>query len=44
MSIEQGQEYEEPGATAEDDVDGAVEVTIEGTVGDEPGDLSLIHI
>ena len=32
MTVEQGQAYEEPGATAEDDVDGAVEVIIEGEV------------
>lgn len=43
MSIEQGQEYEEPGATAEDDVDGVVDVTIEGSVDDEPGDYVISY-
>lgn len=43
MSIEQGHAYEEPGATAEDDVDGAVEVVIEGTVGDEPADYVISY-
>jgi len=43
MTIEQGETYEEPGATAEDDVDGAVEVVIEGTVKDLPGDYVISY-
>lgn len=43
MTIEQGQAYEEPGATAEDDVDGAVEVMIEGEVEDLPGDYIISY-
>ena len=43
MTIEQGQAYEEPGATAEDDVDGAVDVIIEGEVEDIPGDYEISY-
>ena len=38
MEIAEGEPYVEPGATAEDDVDGAVDVLIEGIVGSQPGD------
>ena len=43
MNLEQGEGYEEPGATAEDDVDGAVEVIIEGSVEDLPGDYVISY-
>ena len=41
MEISEGESYVEPGATAEDDVDGAVDVLIEGTVGSQPGDYII---
>ena len=43
MEIEEGEPYVEPGATAEDDVDGTVEVTIEGSVGAAPGEYVLTY-
>ena len=43
MEIEEGDPYVEPGATAEDDVDGTVEVTIEGSVGAAPGEYVLTY-
>lgn len=43
MEIEEGGPYVEPGATAEDDVDGTVEVTIEGSVGAAPGEYVLTY-
>lgn len=41
MEISEGESYVEPGATAEDDVDGSVDVLIEGTVGSQPGDYII---
>ena len=43
MEIEEGEPYVELGATAEDDVDGTVEVTIEGSVGAAPGEYVLTY-
>ena len=41
LLLEEGDPYVEPGATAEDDVDGPVEVVIEGDVGETPGDYAV---
>ena len=41
MLLEEGEPYIEPGATAKDDVDGPVDVVIEGDVGETPGDYTV---
>ena len=44
ITLNIGEKYEEPGATAEDDVDGAVEVTISDTVKTNmPGNYNIIY-
>ena len=41
--LEAGEIYAEPGASATDDVDGEVDVTIAGTVGEEAGTYTLTY-
>ena len=44
LVLEVGDEFEDPGATASDAVDGTVEVTVSGTVDvDTPGDYTLTY-
>ena len=37
VQINEGEAYEEQGATAQDNVDGSVDVVVSGEVGSEPG-------
>lgn len=43
LMIEQGTTFVDPGATASDAVDGAVTVSVTGTVGDTPGSYTLTY-
>ncbi|MGB0188524.1 MAG: DUF5011 domain-containing protein, partial [Aequoribacter sp.] len=43
LMIEAGDVYVEPGASATDDVDGEVDVSVAGTVGDDPGIYTLTY-
>ena len=43
LVIEQGTTFVDPGATASDAVDGAVTVSVTGTVGDTPGSYTLTY-
>ena len=43
VQIERDQPYLEPGAVAEDEIDGLVETTIEGEVGDTAGEYTLVY-
>ena len=43
VQIERDQPYLEPGAVAEDEIDGTVETTIEGEVGDTAGEYTLVY-
>jgi hypothetical protein len=43
ITLEFGKSYDEPGATATDDVDGNVEVTIDGSIGEGIGSYTIIY-
>ena len=44
INLEFGKPYDEQGATATDDVDGEVEVTIQGTVGEDAGIYTISYL
>ena len=43
VQMNEGEEYEEQGATAQDNVDGSVNVVVTGEVGSEPGVYTLTY-
>ena len=43
VQINEGEAYEEQGATARDNVDGSVDVVVSGEVGSEPGVYTITY-
>ena len=43
VELERDEPYWDPGATAEDEIDGAVETTVQGEVGEAAGEYALVY-